>query len=287
MNGDDGLDTAKFFSGNNTISIDGIKNDGTFGGDNVGLTIENVVGGPGNDTITGRTSGANAANKLVGGGGDDVLNGLDGNDRLDGGPGADVVHGGTGSDTVDYHARAAAVQVLMGNGVPDDGEAGEEDAVGGDVENVLGGYGNDVIVAPAGNLANWLSGGPGSDSLQGDAGNDTLTGGAGPDEIDGQVGNDTLHGQAGNDTIDGGAGADTITGDAGFDLLNGGSGLDNVSGGDAADQLFIRDGAGDTATCGDGTDKVVKDSVGDTVNVDCEVSGTTFAAAQMAKPFLR
>jgi Ca2+-binding RTX toxin-like protein len=282
MNGDTGVDTAKFFSGNNTITIDGVKNDGPSGGDNVGLTVENVTGGPGNDNITGRTSGANAANKLAGGGGDDVLNGLDGSDKLDGGPGADTFNGGTGTDTVDYSNRAAAVQALIGNGIADDGEAGEGDNIKPDVENVIGGFGNDVLVGQSSTVANGLSGGPGTDSLEGGLGNDSLTGGPSGDEIDGQAGNDTLNGLAGNDTIDGGADQDTINGGGGFDLLDGGSGTDTVSGNDGADQLFIRDGAADTANCGDGTDKVVRDSAGDTVNLDCEISATTFAAVNQA-----
>jgi Ca2+-binding RTX toxin-like protein len=280
MNGDGGTDTAKFHSGSVTVTIDGVKNDGVWGGDNVGVTTENVVGSTGNDTITGRNA---VTNRLVGGGGDDVLNGLGGNDSLEGGTGADQLIGGAGVDTVDYSARSAAVQALVGNGVADDGEAGEGDDIGIDVEGVLGGFGNDVLVGQDTIVSNLFEGGPGSDSIQGAAGNDTLNGGMGPDEIDGQAGADSADGQAGNDTVDGGAAADVVKGDAGFDLLEGGAGPDTVSGGDGADQLYLRDGVADTsAACGDGTDKVVHDALDDNINADCETKSTIFSAALKA-----
>src|SRR5262245_46500877 len=59
-----------------------------------GVTIENAVGGAGNDTITGN----DADNLLIGGGGDDILLGGNGNDVLRGGMGADVLNGGSGFD---------------------------------------------------------------------------------------------------------------------------------------------------------------------------------------------
>jgi serralysin len=59
------------------------------------VTIENAIGGNGNDTIYG-----NAANNVIdGGAGNDTLEGNDGNDVLNGGTGADVMRGGMGNDT--------------------------------------------------------------------------------------------------------------------------------------------------------------------------------------------
>jgi Ca2+-binding RTX toxin-like protein len=58
-------------------------------------TIENAIGGSGNDTITGNT----VANALTGGAGNDTLYGGDGNDTLDGGLGTDNLHGQSGDDT--------------------------------------------------------------------------------------------------------------------------------------------------------------------------------------------
>ncbi len=67
------------------------------------MNFENVLGGAGNDIITGNA----AANQLDGFGGDDtliggalndVLNGGDGNDTLDGGTQNDILNGGLGAD---------------------------------------------------------------------------------------------------------------------------------------------------------------------------------------------
>lgn len=59
-----------------------------------------------------------------------------------------------------------------------------------DIENAVGGAGNDTITGNA--LANQLDGGAGSDTLNGGSGNDTLLAGAGNDLIDGGDGDDTV-----------------------------------------------------------------------------------------------
>jgi Ca2+-binding RTX toxin-like protein len=121
-NPDDGSDT--FHGGNGvdtvmeddhtagmTLSIDGVANDivdgkSAEGTDDIGKDVENVVGGPFGDLI----SGSPARNTLTGGGGNDVLKGLGGNDvlrgligndHLFGGPGNDTLAGGPGMDTCD------------------------------------------------------------------------------------------------------------------------------------------------------------------------------------------
>jgi Ca2+-binding RTX toxin-like protein len=61
-----------------------------------GLTsIENAIGGSGNDTMTGN----NAANVLDGRAGNDTINAGDGADIVIGGIGNDTMNGGAGSDT--------------------------------------------------------------------------------------------------------------------------------------------------------------------------------------------
>lgn len=72
-------------------------------------SIENVVGGRGNDTITGsnaanRLEGGFGNDKLSGGGGADVLIGGHGNDRLTGGAGRDIVTGDAGNDVFIFGA---------------------------------------------------------------------------------------------------------------------------------------------------------------------------------------
>ena len=66
------------------------------------------------------------------------------------------------------------------NGRPDDGEDGEGDNVGGDVEIILGGTVRDPLTGD-GN-ANALSAGSGEDLITGDAGPDVVNGGDAPDQ---------------------------------------------------------------------------------------------------------
>src|SRR5262249_50977143 len=60
------------------------------------VTIENAVGGNGNDTLIGNS----VANSLVGNDGADSITGNDGNDSLDGGAGNDNLSGGNGFDSL-------------------------------------------------------------------------------------------------------------------------------------------------------------------------------------------
>jgi Ca2+-binding RTX toxin-like protein len=90
-----------------SVSLDGVANDGPAGqGDNAGTDIENIKGGPGNDTLVGNS----ARNLLEGFAGDDTLRGgtptrvvtvtfgLVGDDTLDGGIGSDAMSGEGGDD---------------------------------------------------------------------------------------------------------------------------------------------------------------------------------------------
>ena len=79
-------------SGNDTIT--GTTGDNALDG---GLGNDSLVGGEGNDSLTG---GRNA-DTLVGGVGDDVLNGSEGTDSLVGGDGNDTLIGGLGTDRLD------------------------------------------------------------------------------------------------------------------------------------------------------------------------------------------
>jgi VCBS repeat-containing protein len=123
-------------------------------------------GGGGNDHINGTN-------------GNDTINGNAGNDDLDGRGGNDTINGGTGDDTID------------------------------------GGTGNDIIHGDADN--DTIDGGDGNDTIYGDDGNDVLDGGTGMDSISGGSGNDILIGGDGNDTLTGGGGYDLIYGGAGTD----------------------------------------------------------------------
>jgi Ca2+-binding RTX toxin-like protein len=187
-----------------------------------------LVDGRGNDRLT----GGRGADVLDGGPGADELRGGAGPDRLSGGSDADHLFGGSGNDTVvsptfdgldkvsggagfdwiDYTGRAAAVRVSLDRKA-NDGRSGERDNVGvsGDVEGVLGGSGDDVIV---GNAARNI--------LKGAAGADTITGRPEQDDLFGEAGNDALFALDGiADLVDGGSDEDTAEVDVALDTVVG------------------------------------------------------------------
>jgi Ca2+-binding RTX toxin-like protein len=76
------------------------------GGTDVLGSIEGVIGGTGDDSITGDTVanhliGNDGNDTLIGDAGADTLDGGTGNDSLSGGTDSDVITGGTGNDTID------------------------------------------------------------------------------------------------------------------------------------------------------------------------------------------
>jgi Ca2+-binding RTX toxin-like protein len=86
------------FAANNTpVNVNLETGVATGQGTDTLVSIENVIGGGGADTITGNAG----ANVLNGGGGNDILNGGAGNDWINGGAGDDTIDAGTGSDTVE------------------------------------------------------------------------------------------------------------------------------------------------------------------------------------------
>jgi Ca2+-binding RTX toxin-like protein len=149
--------------------------------------VQSIVinGGDQNDTLN--FSGVTTANGYTHSSlpGHITLNGDAGNDTFIGSPFADSISGGTGTDTADYSARTSALTLLL------DGTASSSDGdtLGSDIENAIGGTGNDIITGNS--SANSLTGGAGNDSLTGNAGDDTLVGGDGDDTYQGGIGADT------------------------------------------------------------------------------------------------
>lgn len=138
-----------------------------------------AFGNGGNDYL----EGYNGNDTFVGGDGDDTLVGYGGNDNMWGGNGNDTIRGMAGND-----------QLI--------GDAGNDHLDGGDGnDKIWGGYGNDMLL-----------GGNGDDQLIGNDGNDHLNGGAGADKMWGGNGNDVII------AIDGGT-TDWIQGDAGRDII--------------------------------------------------------------------
>jgi Ca2+-binding RTX toxin-like protein len=210
-------DTASYQDRTSNLVID-LSDGAPDGGpeDGVGdtlLQIDNVSAGFGDDTIVGSDrnedfKGGYGDDTVSGGPGNDWVWGGEGDDLLDGGPGADRFYGNGGFDTADYSSRVNPVFVTPYGGGPD-GEAGENDDVGGEIEVILTGSGNDVV--------------------SGDSVGEVLVGGAGDDQLDGRGGNDELHGGPGDDTVSGGFSDDALVGGPGADELQGGEGEDLVS----------------------------------------------------------
>jgi Ca2+-binding RTX toxin-like protein len=255
-----GTEKVRIYSSTGNDTIDGTlyTGGGTLalwggGGDDIiygSVQNDSLYGQAGNDTLY----GADGADRLYGGTGNDVYYGDAGNDTFwqeAAADGDDEFFGGAGIDTLNYQKRINGVTVTIGNGLADDGETGEFDAVDADVENVTGGGGNDVLV---GSLAdNTLMGNDGDDELYGGAGRDELRAGNGADILVGDAGPDKLFGDAGADSLDGGTGNDTLTGGAGNDTLTGGAGTDQFFGETGNDVFFNNDGVAETVDCGGGT----------------------------------
>jgi Ca2+-binding RTX toxin-like protein len=190
---------------------------------------DQIFAGAGNDAI----DGGSGNDALFGGDGADDLDGDTGNDLLDGGFGGDSMRGRSGADTVTYAPRLAGVSAQIGatGGNGEDAVPGVIDTINADVENLLGGAGDDALIGDRD--ANQISGG---------------------------AGNDTLLGLGGGDRLGGDSGDDFISGDAGDDTLLGGFGADAMFGGPDNDRLRSRDGTRDLRLrCGPGFDKLRRD----------------------------
>jgi Ca2+-binding RTX toxin-like protein len=172
-----------------------------------GLARNNIVGGNGNDTLDGDDGG----NKLFGGAGNDTLNGDGGSDRLNGGPGADTMAGGTGNDVYRVDNVGDRTIEAVGEGT---------DTVLARIGYTLGaGQAVERLRADAGMTGLTLGGNAFNNNIQGGDGNDTLTGGDGIDKLGGGGGDDTLSGGNGNDKLTGGIGNDKLTGGIGNDIF--------------------------------------------------------------------
>ena len=224
--GGSGLDTVSYgaYQAAVTADADGVQGDDGASGEHDTITtdVEELIGGRGNDKLYGRAGddllrGSAGNDTIRGGGGNDLLRGDQGKDLLDGGTGndhligdepeygapqADVLLGGAGTDSVDYDSYTTALSIDLDGAQGDDGQAGEGDTVGSDVENIFSGAGNDQLTGN--DAANQITGAAGNDVIHGGGADDWLFGGAGDDSIFGEAGDDTLTGDDGTDLLNGG-----------------------------------------------------------------------------------
>jgi Ca2+-binding RTX toxin-like protein len=299
LEGGTGVDTADFASSSKRLVVNLAGRAATGEGEDTLLDIEDVYGGRRNDIII----GDNAANRLHGGAsGKDTLRGLDGDDRLIGGlddvtkdglpinveedvliggPGDDRLDGVFGVDTADYASAAAGVTADLVSGTA----TGEGTDILVSIEDLAGSGYDDVLSGDA--VANELTGRAGNDVLQGREGDDFLIGGTGDDTYDGGDGADaldfgrsrtaitadlgvgTITGE-GSDTVTGvenvfgSTRADTLIGDDSPNYINGRTNDDNLQGMGGEDILIGLKG-GDTIDGGDGNDMLFDGDEADNV----------------------
>ena len=196
----------------------------------------------GNDTL----NGGEGNDILFGGAGGDTLNGGEGNDQMSGDSGEDKMFGGAGDDDMsgglgDDYLQGGEGQNTMDGGLGDDRLKGGDEA-----DEISGGDGNDTVWASGGD--DTVDGGAGADTLAGGDGNDTIDGGQDDDKLSGNAGNDRLDGGAGNDLLQGGTGNDALEGGAGEDKLVGGAGSDTIEGGAGNDHIWGGNWTADNAS---------------------------------------
>ena len=208
------------------------------------VNFENIIGGTGNDILTGDAKA-------------NILNGGDGGDVLEGGLGADTFIGGAGPDMVTYLHAAGTITLNLATGF------GTNEALGdtfNGIEIITGTSLNDTFT---GNGLFYLDGGAGSDTLDLSAKTGAiglaLNGGVGVIQTLNGINEDTV---ANFENIIGGSGNDTLSGLLGVNNLSGGAGNDSISGGAGGDVL---DGGSNTAT-GD-TLSYAGSALGVTVNI--------------------
>src|SRR5258706_9495053 len=239
VTGTDGNDNIRLFVSDGQIVVRDDAGDSPFALSDV--TAIHVQAGAGDDHVQldpevmgSLIEGEGGADTLIGGDGDDTLRGGDGQDVMDGKGGADLIDGGNDFDTADYRFRSEDLNISLDD-APNDGANGgaEGDNVRSNVERVVGGSGNDLIV-----------GSDADNSISAGAGDDTVLGGLGDDSIDRDNGDDWLIGGQGTDRITGGArrelmgrrsGAGTFVGapDGVSGTVEGGTGIDTAQSIDA------------------------------------------------------
>ncbi len=253
----------------------------------------------GNASFTG--TGNTLANVMVGGAGNDTLDGRTGADHMSAAGGDDIYVVDNVGDVVNESSQGGTDTVrttLLSY------------TLGSEVENLVF-IGSGSFIGTGNAAANQLSSASGADVLDGGAGADNMSAGAGNDtyvvDDSGDVvsealaaGTDTVRSAiasytlganlenliitrnsgalaTGNEllnTLTGGSGADQLSGLAGNDILNGGDGADLLFGGDGNDTLNGGSGA-DFMAGGLGNDIFVVDDAGDVVSEELGAGSDT------------
>jgi Ca2+-binding RTX toxin-like protein len=182
------------------VSLNGRRDDGERGENDLVLGIKNVVTGSGDDVIVGDSS----------------------SNDIEAGDGNDVVYAGGGNDAVYGDSTACGFWDIGSPGGADRiyGQSGDDQLFGcGGNNAIYGGEGGDFILGKDG--ADRLFGLDQADTIIGGFGNDMIGGGRGQDDLRGQQGNDTFYARDGQ--------ADRIVGWTGYDRAQIDRGLDRRS----------------------------------------------------------
>lgn len=249
------------------------------------LAFVGLIGGDGNDSI----DGGNGNDDLSGQNDNDILTGGDGNDILSGDDGNDTLIGGNGNDTLD---AGPGLDSLLGGG-------GLDSLTGGSGNNVLdgglgrdsmfGGNGDDVfMVNDAFDIVDEGSAG-GTDLVfasssyrlaDPDVENLTLAFGTRPLQGAGNASVNRIIGNNGSNILFGEGGNDSLRGEGGNDVLDGGLGNDTLVGG-LGNDTYVVDSALDIVSEGVnlGID-IVRTTVGGALPAEVE-TGVLIGAASV------
>ncbi|NGO55989.1 calcium-binding protein [Mesorhizobium camelthorni] len=220
LDGGEDIDTADYSDKNASVSV-------TLNGSNLATV---TVGGVAEDSIA-------KIENIVGGSGDDFITGDALANTFRGGLGADILDGGAGIDTADYSDKSQSVVLTLSGAsntlVTVNGSA--EDTLR-NIENVIGGSADDTLTGDS--LNNSFQGGAGADTIDGGSGSDTadyrdksgpmtiiLNGANASTVFVGSVAEDSIRNI---ENILAGSGDDSLTGDALANTLDGGAGNDTV-----------------------------------------------------------
>jgi Ca2+-binding RTX toxin-like protein len=148
-------------------------------------------------------TGTAVANTVIGGSGNDII---------DGAGGVDVISAGLGNDTVSYYGTETSIDGGAGINILILDSAitvnlGSADVTSGDSFNVAN-FRN--VDASALSAAVSLTGSSSANTITGGSGNDTIDGAGGADVIAAGGGNDTVTYHGTETSIDGGSGSDTL-----------------------------------------------------------------------------
>ncbi len=245
---------------------------------------QDQIGGEGNDNLV----GGNGNNWIQGGCGDDTIIGGSSADFLDGEWGDDRLTGGDGADTFTFWSDnwddiRDNVADLWGNDTITDFDPTEDQIhfAGRIVRGlrdltITESNGNTTLTADWGDSVTLI--GVSADELTDDnfkfrlgvrfnGGN--IEGQDGNDSLVGTEADDTIYGMEGNDTIRGGEGENYLRGFEGDDLIIGGSSLDIIGGEEGNDTIragagddFIVSNEGDDSVAGEAGNDLIKTHIG-------------------------